>query len=73
MGISRDNYPVPVRIPVENVWYLKLGKLKRMWGVGVGGRNWAIGIDICTLSILCIKCTTNESVLYSTGNSNIPW
>ena len=32
-----------------------------------GGMNWEIGIDIYTL--LCIKQITNESLLYSTGNS----
>ena len=35
---------------------------------GKGGGNWEIGIDINTLLILCIKQTTNENLLYSTGN-----
>ena len=34
-----------------------------------GGLNWEIGTDIYTLLILCIKSITNESLLYSTGNS----
>ena len=34
-----------------------------------GGRNWEIGIDTYTLLILCIKQTTNENIMYSTGNS----
>ena len=33
-----------------------------------GGMNWEIGIDIYTLLILCIKCITNENLLYSTGS-----
>ena len=36
---------------------------------GGGGMNWEIGIDIYTLSILCIKQITNENLLYSSGNS----
>ena len=31
--------------------------------------NWKIEIDIYTLLILCIKQTTNEKLLFSTGNS----
>ena len=32
-----------------------------------GGVNWGTGIDIYTL--LCIKQTTNENLLHSSGNS----
>ena len=45
---------------------------KNVWiprGKGGGRRNWEIGIDTYTLLILCIKQTTNENLLYSTGNS----
>ena len=31
--------------------------------------NWEIGVDICTLLILCIKYITNENLLYSSGYS----
>ena len=31
--------------------------------------NWEIEIDIYTVLMLCIKQTTNENLLYSTGNS----
>ena len=31
--------------------------------------NWEIGIDICTLLIICIKWITNKNLLYSTENS----
>ena len=37
----------------------------RRWG----GDDWEIGIDMYTLLMLCIKQITNESLLYSTGNS----
>ena len=30
----------------------------------VGGVNWEIGIDIYTLSVLCRKERTNETLLY---------
>ena len=33
--------------------------------------NWEIGIDIYTLSILCIKQITNKNLLYSTGNYSV--
>ena len=37
-------------------------------GVGEeGGMGWETGIDIYAL--LCIKQTTNENILYVTGNS----
>ena len=32
-----------------------------------GGMNWELGIDIAAL--LCIKWITNETLLYSAGNS----
>ena len=37
------------------------------WGVGGGGRNWEIGIDI--YAPLCIKQITEENLLYSTGKA----
>ena len=35
----------------------------------MGGRNWEIGIDAYTLLTLCIKETTNENLLRSSGSS----
>ena len=31
--------------------------------------NWEIGIDIYPRLIPCIKCITNDNLMYSTGNS----
>ena len=33
---------------------------------GVGGMNWEVGIDMCTL--ICIKWITNKNVLYKKIN-----
>ena len=35
--------------------------------------NWEMGIDTCTLLILCIKQITSEKPLYSSGNSTALW
>ena len=35
------------------------------WAAGV---NWDTGIDVYTVLTLCIKQTTNENLLRSTGN-----
>ena len=35
----------------------------------ISGMNWEIGIDICTLLILCIKQITSGNLLYTMGNS----
>ena len=44
--------------------------IENKWTPGGGGRagmNWEIETDFYKL--LCIKCTTNINLLYSTGNS----
>ena len=42
------------------------------WGVGVGGRDREIGMDMYT--ILYLKWITNKDLLYSTGNLfNVMW
>ena len=33
------------------------------------GMNWETGTDTYTLVILCVKWTTNENLMYSSGNS----
>ena len=35
------------------------------------GVNWETGIDSYTRSMLCIKQTTNENLLYISGNSTL--
>ena len=38
-------------------------------GKSCGVKNWEMFIDIYTLLILCLRYTTNENLLYSSGNS----
>ena len=44
----------------------KGGKRWGVGGMGGGGVNWEIGIDIYTL--MCIKWTTNKNLLYKKIN-----